>query len=63
MATKRNLTDEDIMELAFELDCDDSLEDKDISVQSDSDADDDTDDITDNHHTVDRQYKLPTYCT
>jgi hypothetical protein len=47
MATKRNLTDKDIMELALELDCDDSLEDKNISVQSDNDVDDDTDDISD----------------
>jgi hypothetical protein len=51
MATKRNLTDEDIMELALELDSDDSLEDTDISVQSDSDAYDDTDDITDTNIT------------
>ena len=51
MATKRNLTDEDIMELALELDSDDSLEDKDISVHSNSDADDDTGDITDTNVT------------
>jgi hypothetical protein len=42
MATKRNLTDEAIMELALELDSDDSLEDIHISVQSDSDAYGDT---------------------
>jgi hypothetical protein len=46
MATKRNLIDEGIMELSIELDSDDPLEAKGISVQSDSDADDDTDDIT-----------------
>jgi len=51
MATERNLTDEDIMELALELDSLDSLEDRDISVQSDSDAYDDTDDITDTNIT------------
>jgi hypothetical protein len=41
MATKRNLKDEDIMELALELDLDDSLREKDFSFQSDSDANDD----------------------
>jgi len=39
------------MELALELDLDDSQEDKDISVQSDSDAYGDTDDITDTNIT------------
>ena len=41
------------MELALELNSDDSLEDIDISVQSDTDVYDDTGGITDRHHTVD----------
>jgi len=52
MATRINLTDQDIAELVY-LDSDaHSLEDADISAQSDSDTDKDTDGLTNTSHSV-----------
>jgi len=52
MATRKNLTDWDITELALQSDYDaPSSVDEDISVQSDSDSDTDTDDVRDTNFT------------
>jgi hypothetical protein len=52
MATKRNLTDQNITELILESDSDThSLEDEDISAQRNSDTDSDTGDATDTNFT------------
>jgi hypothetical protein len=52
VATKRNLTDLDVMGLILETDYDaHSSEDEDISAQSDSCTDSDTDDFTDTNFT------------
>jgi hypothetical protein len=49
MATRRNITDRDIMELILESVSDaHSLADKDISAQIDSDTDSDTEDTDTN---------------
>jgi len=51
MATRRNVTDQDIAELAYlTLDAL-SLEEEDVSAQSDSDTDKDTDGLTDTNFT------------
>jgi len=59
MATRRNLTDQDIMDLILESDCDAFSSEDDISAESDTDTDSDTGDTTDTTFT---QWTLDANC-
>jgi len=53
MATRRNITDQDIMDLILESDSGACSSEDDISAESDTDTDSDTGNTTDTNFTVD----------